>query len=133
MIEEKVPGIRVSKKPYIKTSFEVWVGGELLFSKLKMKTFPDFSAIVDSVYNTVVKGEHVQVWKQRFSQGKEYILEGVSGEREKRGFNFNQERYRIRGVKALFLFEFNYFKISNLNLQVLRNNSHYDNFKLRLF
>ena len=71
MIEEKVPGIRVSKKPYIKTSFEVWVGGELLFSKLKMKTFPDFSAIVDSVYNTVVKGDHVQVLKQRYFQWKE--------------------------------------------------------------
>ena len=64
MIEEKVPGIHVSKKPYIKTSFEVWVGGELLFSKLKMKTFPDFSAIVDSVYNIVVKGDPVQVWIQ---------------------------------------------------------------------
>ena len=50
MIQRSVEGVRVeAKRTGVRGAFEVYLGDDLLYSKLRQKQFPNFEAVVASV------------------------------------------------------------------------------------
>jgi selT/selW/selH-like putative selenoprotein len=62
MIRRSVEGVRVEvRRTGVRGAFEVYLGDDLLYSRLRYKQFPNFEAVVESIRHHVQHRGAVQV------------------------------------------------------------------------